>query len=476
MRKKYHQIMSVVIMLVLTVGIMSGCAGKGPTDEEIVVPKGEDSVNMAGGTQGDISGGISDQVQAPERYATEFSEGQVHVKADAPVIVPDGAGIKLYHVQGRAFTQEDYDKVNQVLLGGGQLWDRDYEAMEKSHGFVKAEIEERIARLKEQQEGNGESKIVATKEKTYDELISEWEDLLKEAPDEPVIVDIPAVVRYSEDPGEQEGNMLMGYVTVDQKDYSVALDNSLTKDWIWTQFEIRGPQNEGAFMPADQETVQNAGSNISADQVREEASALMTRMGFDDFSISGEEYVQLFSFDELTDEEKFLGTRYELHFTRMPDGIPVTYTHEMGTNVGDDELTWPYEMIDIFYTEEGLQKFLWTNPYQIEAAGDEYVFLLPFSDIQNVFEKMILNKAALWIQDDSMEIFYQIDEVRLGYMRVREKGTIEEGMMVPVWDFFGSETCVFSDGEQTDSRSGPYESLLTINAMDGTVIDRGLGY
>ena len=70
---------------------------------------------------------------------------------------------------------------------------------------------------------------------------------------------------------------------------------------------------------------------------------------------------------------------------------------------------------------------------------------------------------------------FQIRTVKLGYMRVHEKGNVREGELIPVWDFFGEET-IFYDQTEPYAEAGPYKSLLTINAVDGTVIDRGLGY
>ena len=427
MKKKFYQVMAALMIFILTAAIYTGCAGSVSEEEKIVVPKEQGSGGAGGETDegNTVSSleGISGQVQAPEQYETEFSEGQVHVSADAPVILPDGAGFKLYRVTGRVFTQEDYDKVNQVLLKGGVLWDKDYEAGEAS----------------------------------------------KDA----AIVNVPAVVCYTEEPENWEENILSGFVTTDQKDYLVVLNNNLSEDWKWVQFEVRGNWANGTFVPSGKD---EAAGDIPVDKIREEAEALIAQMGFDGFSIAGEEYVHIDSFDELTEEKKILQTGYGLHFTRMLDGIPVTYTHKMGTTVEDDGPVWPYETVDVVYCEEGLQNFMWVNPYQIEAAGEEYVFLLPFSDIQAVFEKMIPKKASSWIQSGNMEVFYQVDEVRLGYMRVRDKENAVEGMMIPVWDFFGSETINFHGGDTDSVTSGTYESLLTVNAMDGTVIDRGLGY
>lgn len=485
MKKRKHKIAEAAIMLMLAAGMVSGCGKSMHTEEQIVVPKddqgGDDSGSLeesgtGEATSGMISGEIAEQVQAPERYQSEFEEGIVRVKVDAPVILPHASGFKLYQVTGRIFTQEDYDNVNQVLLNGGRLWDRDYEAMEKSNGFIRKEIEERIAQLKGQQAGNGESKIAAAREKTYEELISEWEERLKEAPEEPVIVEVPAVVSYSADAEDIEENYLSGYVTVNSKDYSIMLDNNLRDDWRWVQFEVRGPQNKGSYIQTGQDEGEKSHSSISTEQIKEDAQILMEALGFDEFVVSGEEHVNTYAWDELTNEDILLDTGYKIHFTRELDGIPVTYTHESGTTTEEDNSSWPYETIDLVYNEEGLQDFLWVNPYELKEEGSEYVFLLPFSDIQNVFEKMIVKKHSDWYQDDLVNICYEINEVRLGYMRIREKGNAKEGTMIPVWDFFGSETIVYNDMDEVSVLAMPYESMLTINAMDGTVIDRGLGY
>jgi hypothetical protein len=59
--------------------------------------------------------------------------------------------------------------------------------------------------------------------------------------------------------------------------------------------------------------------------------------------------------------------------------------------------------------------------------------------------------------------------------------------MIPVWDFFGYYADVYPEGYQTDRQIGLNEnnedihyefaeSMLTINAYNGTIIDRGVGY
>ena len=103
------------------------------------------------------------------------------------------------------------------------------------------------------------------------------------------------------------------------------------------------------------------------------------------------------------------------------------------------------------------------------------MFLLPFSEIQNIFEQMIIKKEKDRFIEEGSSLEINIDRVCLSYMRVREKNATE-GTLIPVWDFFGTETYRGSGGEDFYIRKGEYESILTINAMDGTVIDRMYGY
>ena len=102
---------------------------------------------------------------------------------------------------------------------------------------------------------------------------------------------------------------------------------------------------------------------------------------------------------------------------------------------------------------------------------------MPFEEIQQIFREMIQKKYSDFAQA-GIDMKFQVEEIRLGYMRVMEKGNPTEGTMVPVWDFLGTRTMnhTNSDEPYTETFGGPFESFLTINAMDGTVIDRDLGY
>lgn len=476
--KKIVVLCAAVSMLSL---LSTGCSDSMQSEEEIVVPKGESTQEAENQQEQDLQeengaaeeGGIAQMVQAPERYTWEGNSGDFHIIVDAPVMIPQAEGFKTYKVTSRVFTQEDYDKVNQVLLNGGELWTRDYEAMEGSNGYTALEIDEIIERL---QTLEGTEKF---DEKSYEDRIEEFKSMREDAPEDAIIVGVEANVTYQERDGKEEEytgeNSLYGNVTVNGEDYVVFLDNDLREDWRWISFNIQSPRGESNYYRTGR-NMEAGGEKISIENVRQEAERLMADMGFSDFAASGEEYFCSTSFEE-ADGTSTSKCGYGIHFTRCLDGIPVTYTDSEGTTSEKDDIcSWPYEVIDLVFDEEGFTEFKWTDPYELEKLSDEDVFLLPFSDIQSIFEEMLFKKAEDFWEDMQVEETFHVDEVRLGYMRVMEKGNVMEGTMIPVWDFFGSETFYYDGMEEPYIEEGPYKCLLTINAMDGTIIDRDLGY
>ena len=170
---------------------------------------------------------------------------------------------------------------------------------------------------------------------------------------------------------------------------------------------------------------------------------------------------------------------YEFMFTREINGVAVTYTDDGG---GDRKILyegeqfakpWLYERIRVFIDDNGIAMFEYRSPHELTDIEVEGAMLLPFSSIQEIFEEMIVivdNEYDMSEEEWTCEYF--IDHVTLGLIRLTERNVGSQGLLVPVWDFFGHS--VDSYGIQRGI-SG-YTSLLTINAIDGSIIDRFAGY
>ena len=115
--------------------------------------------------------------------------------------------------------------------------------------------------------------------------------------------------------------------------------------------------------------------------------------------------------------------------------------------------------------DDGIVGMRWEAPYSILENVTEDSSLIPFSEVEKIFEKMIAVKYA------NTQSTITIENIRFGYARVAEQNRSGSALLVPAWDFFGT----ISDFNGI-SRSDYGTSLITINAIDGSIIDRGLGY
>lgn len=95
---------------------------------------------------------------------------------------------------------------------------------------------------------------------------------------------------------------------------------------------------------------------------------------------------------------------------------------------------------------------------------------------ETIFNKMIVVTNAYLSDDMSKTI--NVDRIELGLMRITDPATRSSGLVIPVWDFFGNVTTAFKNGEKSYSEldDDPLNSVLAINAIDGTLVDRSRGY
>ena len=60
--------------------------------------------------------------------------------------------------------------------------------------------------------------------------------------------------------------------------------------------------------------------------------------------------------------------------------------------------------------------------------------------------------------------------------RVTEKDAVEYGVVIPVWNFYGTDVAKYSFGDIENSQRELPVSLLCVNAIDGSIIDVHQGY
>ena len=134
---------------------------------------------------------------------------------------------------------------------------------------------------------------------------------------------------------------------------------------------------------------------------------------------------------------------------------------------------WPSEEMVICVDEDGIFEFRWEHFTEVKELVTEDVALLSFEQIQERFVQQMKYTYA-WEEDEGIMRAYDIAYITMSYMRIKERDS-SDYLLVPVWDFYGSMTTQTEDVISEDLR-GNYSSYITLNAIDGSVIERAQSY
>ena len=124
----------------------------------------------------------------------------------------------------------------------------------------------------------------------------------------------------------------------------------------------------------------------------------------------------------------------------------------------------------------------WINPSTISHIDNENVKILPWETIQDIFMRQmdyILTPSPIEKSETSEgSIFYNetsiyIQRVELGLTKVLMRNSGGAYKLLPTWCFIGYD----SNNSKSDAKHNGNEiCFLTINAIDGSIIDRGQMY
>lgn len=480
MKKKKALILMATVML-----IMAGCQNTSDAPAEIA--KGQAIVIEAAQNGSESSSDFS-ALKLPEKFTGEWSgvEGCVAVHADAEINLPkDVESVPTAVVEKKVFSQDDANKMLKVFMNGNTLW--------QEQGMTKQMAQKQLEHYQAIQRGDIPYEHDGSIERVP-ELIKQYEELIKIAPDESERV---AASTTFEKVDEWNDGRIKGYAEVDGNIVHANIFNA-TRQENKACFYVDGygDVNQCNFY-GDENGVT---PGLTEKEAIERGNALMKEIGNGSFVCSQIRLGVYFN-DVETANNGVFDNGYEMEFVRTVNGFPIEHCPQyeispegdtwmipsmMGTGSPENESyvgTWGYERITICVNKDGIVYFSWQNPYnepEIKVANAQ---LMNFSDISDIFSKMIMVKnsdVAVINKKNGFNVIHNIyiDNVSLNMMRIRDKSNFEGGLLIPVWDFWGTISYELEDEAYRDVvYDGKYYSIhLTVNAIDGTIIDRELGY
>lgn len=382
--------------------------------------------------------------------------GSMQVEIDADVLVPDVTRVPVYEARIRQFSKEQAKQSARIFLGEGPY--RNFNDMQAMRDGYTVDIQHTVRMIE------------AYQSRCYGDGCTEYGDLIDRANNamqkqQEILESLP-----QPEPSEPWTG------SFSDANWTVANGNN---DMLFYQYGVLSFESD-LTNPAFRTTVSEA-------QMAETATALLKALG----NAAEPRLTELQPSDQFDRETYHSSTGIEdghlsLYYLPYYAGIPC---FDFNTNNGSDTAktaagiersaapAYKQERIAVGWQDDAVRSVSWTSPMEIIDTANENVALLPFDTILKTFQKQVFYNYFLDTPADGTEATFRmvIREIRFSYMRV-QKPDSDTFLLVPVWDFLGyGVNPVFGDTEMM-RRWYQGQSFLTINAIDGSIIDRNCGY
>ena len=415
----------------------------------------------------------------PEKFTGDWTgqEGKLTIHADAQVVAELGTALPTATVEPREFNQEDVDNLLKVFLKGEPLY---------SHVQTKQELQGHLDYINSPDwtSDPGKPSDPASLEARRKELNAWYTAEIAKAPEEK-----PILHGFSD---SDDPKWIGGTATVDGIKWEVSIRNDIDGGWTAAYIERTDYKYRDYSIQLP---------DASKEESIARGNALMQALGLQNFVLTDAQQWSV----ELPGDNGI----WRLYYAPTVNGFPIagarqdiTQTHD-GTVYQDyqywdyackdsenpDTVSWDLENILLDVGKNGVLRFAWTAPSTKPVVRQAESTLLPFEEIAAIANTMLPEvivgpKETPLTQLDQYNGFdtrmdVDITKVSLSLMRIRDKGSLQ-GTIVPVWDFWGTSDWYDAEpnayGYQEKGMNYDFQPMLTLNAVDGTVVDRQLGY
>lgn len=241
------------------------------------------------------------------------------------------------------------------------------------------------------------------------------------------------------------------------------------------------------------------GLTISFKDAQAAARQAMEKLGYGYLDIAAVNTNEVYDPERLKNNE--YPQCYEFTFNRNLDGVPVAFSYWNGGLWTEDEweeynqyaVSWTMREAVVQVDDSGVIGVKINVPKSDVKRLAYGVELMDFEEIMGVFEKQVLIEGCFSPLKDQFDVKNKsvyVRSIKLNYMPTAWKDHPGEMIFVPVWDFYGSQTTLYNakpsdvdskgldryqqwvDGQLQRSVDLGEQSILTINALDGTIMRR----
>ena len=445
-KRKSGKIPVVLLSLVL----LAACQ---PTPEtEVVMNKGDGTletvIHSEPAASAEAAQTVRDALGVPEKASLTVSGpvygGTLHVEVDAAVHLPEVSRVPVLRVGRLRLSSDDRRRIAETLTGRTVFFETDPLGRDRWLN-VAEQYRDALAALEKQPYGP---------EADYESLQAEYNDALQR------------VLSYYNEfkPGTMEpwtGTWSDGEIvlfTEGGESVYICTDGG---ERCCIQYDATDATPRGTRAP------------ITADAARrlvEDALALLGNNHYEVVSVrpADQGFRDRFHSDTGVDDGSF-----QITLRPMYEGIPV---YDWNSYYGSDSAA---QKAGLDYSHPPVKESLgaevrngqlvvlcWMDPLEVLGTENENVTLLPFERVMEIFEKQVFMNVYL----DGGERTVKVTDVYFSYRCVKIKDS-DQCYLLPAWDFVGYDTLFESKGSVKWK-----DSILSINAVDGSILNDLLGY
>lgn len=490
---------ALLVPLLLVACFTTACQ---PTPEEpIIKDKGQDLSGYVAATpeatasaagQAPDTDALYEKLGAPRHWQMETQEmdGKLNISADVDVELPPVSALPAATAVLREFSQEEINNIVRTVLGDGLVFTESVDWTKESLQAKILEIKQNIAL---QQEGKEPGTGVYYSEND----LEHYESLLADAPAEGELKtkDL-SVETISEGQWTYQG--IRVNTVADGQPYVILAGNSILPEAVHS-IHISTSTGYGAYFSGTY-LDEPYGVALTKEEASAQAQAIASQLT-DELTLCAVMPTAT------TKDETERNWGWACVFMREINGCPTAFaTEDVGTSM-ETTVQQPirYEKMVIVLDDMGVTSFTWTNPMTATSIDNADVAVLAFDEIAQVAVTQLAVRNKWSVQNDKGEdvdpgCTVRVTKVELGLMRVM-KADSNEYYYIPVWNFFSevehtgayydkygkgkSEEEVTRERQSVDEKGNPYAKAagypqawgaVTLSALDGSVINRDLGY
>ena len=483
--------------------LSGGCAKQVDAGPEPYVSIDTVQLLETAGTSAENVGSIlRERLNAPEHYEAQTmmaSDGHLAIVLDAAVEVPNVDAMPIYRVNAGTFDDRLINRAFDYFCKGIPMYD--YANLKDT----REDIQKWIDALKSDIENNnfpdGDQNVEYWRE-VYTKELADYEKRLKYAADD-LGAPVSEAIMHTRDLGNGGTWENLHYIDTQNLPGNVSFSVRGNKKFPFNEARYfsetqttaaprslaelgyynsanwkQGGRHEayaGAIQP--DETVPNM--KLTPQEAMERVNNMLDSLGLSEILYPAK--IALIAQKE-SDQ-----CSYSIDIRRKVGEIPVRspfYASYVGN--AEDGFEWHYETATASVDENGIFYFRWEAPLEIGVCNVENANLLSFEEIMDVANStlaIVLEPSweNYWVDYSRAEV--KISEIALSLQRVPDQSSVTSGMLIPVWNFFGAWTNFLPDGSQDTQDAELLQavtkqgySILSINAIDGSVISSTKGY